>query len=369
MRIGIDCRVMTRRPTGISKYLADAIIAIHEYIPDWELYLIAPEMIHSETLSLEGERIIKIISPLPVFNKHLLWYNTEFVRLCCKYKVDLIWSPFPERPIYVPGHIRQMVTVHDVVALEYQKTQSWHNKFFGVLNFKKSIMQADLIWCNSHYTHGKIDDYFPVRKQKEVLVADSCSELFRKRTLSEEEKTKIKQEYGITDQFLLFVGTLEPRKNLVFLLDVMKRLHQEMPKLKLLVVGGKGWKLTNLSEKYNSQDFPKEAVVFADYVDIKKLRNLYLMTDCYVSAALNEGFGMPQLEALRCGAPVVTAHNSAMIEVVEGRGITVRGYDVNDWITAIKQGLTINRQTLKYDLEEYEWKNITLRLKKYVETY
>lgn len=201
------------------------------------------------------------------------------------------------------------------------------------------------------------------------MVACSCSELFRYEPVPESEVAVIKQKYGITDKFLLFVGTLEPRKNLSFLLDVMQMLYKEQPSLKLLVVGGRGWKSSSLSEKYNNPVFPRDAVIFADYIDIQLLRKLYTITDCFVSAAINEGFGLPQLEAMRCGAPVVTAHNSAMIEVVEGRGITVKDYDISDWCNAIKKALQIDRNELHYDLEEYEWKNIILRLKEYIESH
>lgn len=369
MKIGIDCRCLTRRPTGVSKLLADFIIAMRDYLPEWELYLMAPSEFHEAVLMLEGSNVKKVVCPLPTLNKHLVWYNIEFIRQCIKYKVDVMWTPSPSRTMFCPNGIKQMVSVNDVVAKEFRTTLSFHNKLIGQSSFDSSIMKADLIISISDYTKRKVEEYFPKRKQCDILVACSCSELFRYEKVPEMEIREIKAKYEIKDKFLLFVGTLEPRKNLVFLLDVMQKLHDEMPDLRLLVVGGRGWKSSSLSEKYNSPSFPREAVIFADYVDIQQLRKLYTITDCFVSAALNEGFGLPQLEAMRCGAPVVTAHNSAMIEVVEGRGITVEGYEIKDWIQAIKQALALDRQALKYDLEEYEWKSITKRLKEYVESH
>ena len=369
MRIAVDCRCLTRRPTGIGKYLADAIVALCKYSPDWELVLMAPNEFYKDILPTLGENVKKVVCPLPVFNKHLLWYNTMFLWQCLKYDVDIIWTPFPERPIFSPFGIKQLITVHDVVAIEYKTTSADHNKILGIGNFKKSIMKADLIWCNSHYTQQKIDEYFSNRKQKDVVIGDSCTEVFGKETISDEEKTRIKESFGITDKFLLFVGTLEPRKNLVFLLNVMKELHRERPTLKLLIVGGRGWKSSNIRETYEQDDFPKESVFFADYIDIHLLNKLYNICDCFVSAALNEGFGMPQLEAMRCGSPVVTTHNSAMIEVVGGRGVTVKGFEVEDWSKAIYTVLDKGRDGINYDLSDYDWGKIILEVKSYVESH
>ncbi len=344
------------------------IIAMQSFLPEWELYLMAPSEFHEAVLPINGRNVIKVICPLRVLNKHLIWYNTEYIRQCKRYKVDIMWSPAPSRPLFVPSGIRQFVSVNDVVAKEYSNSQSFHNKLIGQTSFNASILKADLILSISNYTKQKIEEYYPDRRQKDILVACSCSELFRYEPVSESEKTKIKQKFGIFDKFLLFVGTLEPRKNLVFLLNVMEAIHKEIPTLKLLVVGGRGWKISSLSQKFNGPNYPREAVVFADYVDIILLRKLYSITDCFISAALNEGFGLPQLEAMRCGAPVITAHNSAMIEVVEGRGITVKGYNINDWCEAIKKALEIDRATLNYNLDEYEWETITRRIKEYVES-
>ena len=135
MRIGIDCRCLTRRPTGVSKLLADMVIAIRTYLPEWELFLMAPSDFHEAVLPLCGEKVVKVICPLPVFNKHLIWYNTEYIRQCLKHKVDIMWTPAPARPLFVPSSILQFVCVNDVVSKEYKSTQSLHNKLIGQSGF------------------------------------------------------------------------------------------------------------------------------------------------------------------------------------------------------------------------------------------
>ena len=169
---------------------------------------------------------------------------------------------------------------------------------------------------------------------------------------------------------LLFVGSLEPRKNLSFLLRLMPDLYREHG-IQLVVVGGKGWKNSDLRPIVEAPDYPQEAVVFCGYVTNNELVTLYNTADCFVSAALMEGFGMPQLEAMLCGCPIVTAHNTAMIEVAKGKdgATTVEGYDPEVWKEAILNTLKTRPQINQDHLSEYDWADIILRLEKYLSAH
>lgn len=365
IKIGIDCRPLTMKPTGVSKYLADAIRAIHKFAPNIDMYLFSPKQFDRNTIELKGERIHVIVCPLTGLNKYIVWFNTMFVRQCIKYKIDYIWFPFPDRPLYLPRKFKTIVTVHDVVNLEYKDTQRESKiSFYRNYMTKKGIEKADYLWANSKYTKRKIEQYYTHRHSQEIFVAFSCSNDFHRIELSSDEINKLKSKYGISEKFLLFVGTLEPRKNLSFLLSVMEELHKELPLLKLIVVGGRGWKNSDIFNIVNRDGYPKDCIEFTDYIDTDTLVKFYNMADCYVSTALNEGFGLPQLEAMRCGCRVVTAHNSAMIEVVEGRGVTVREYDKNIWKETIIKSL--NSPKPDYDLSEYDWQNVITRLCRYL---
>ena len=160
---------------------------------------------------------------------------------------------------------------------------------------------------------------------------------------------------------MLFVGSLEPRKNLSFLLKVFKELHTKHDNIQLVIVGARKWGNTNIAEIINSKEYPKDDVIFTPFISEEELMILYSNSLCYVSTSLNEGFGLPQAEAMICGCPVVTAHNSAMIEVVENAGITVKGWKSEDWIAAIEKALSekneiIQRQNKK--IQEYNWNSI-----------
>lgn len=371
MRIVVDGRPFVKQATGVATCLRDTIIAICTYIPAWELIIVLPKPIHVSITDLPIEKLKVVVSPLfKFFNvPNFIWYHLKFPIIAKKLEADLIWGTNTELPILKISEQKRMITICDVVWKEYQSTMSYWSKYITVPFLDQSVKDADIIYSISNYTKNKIDKYFPKRKCREVFTGISCSNLFQRRIIDENKKEDIFSRYSINSNFLLFVGSLEPRKNLMFLLRLMPEIHKKT-RAKLLVVGGKGWKNSDIFELVNTNEQIKNSVVFANYVSFDELVDLYNLASCYVSTSLNEGFGLPQLEAMRCGCPVISPHNSAMIEVVEGRGITIRGWDTEVWTCAITKVLTdrVFRESLSNpNLLQYDWKNIMEGLKNYVE--
>lgn len=368
MNIVVDCRVFTKRATGVATYAIDAIRAICEYIPEWHLTLVSPKPFHESIVGLPLDKVNVVVEPMVVDVPNVVWFHLHFPKIARRLKADLVWTPRPETPLLSVGNAKRMITVHDVVGQEYSSTMPWKAKYVSVPLANYAIKHADYIWCNSHYTAGKLNHYFQNRKQKDLVVGDSCSVDFHKIDITANVKESIYKEYGISKGFILFVGTLEPRKNLSFLLKLMPVIYQKTG-YKLLVVGASGWKNSDIAQIVNEASYPKEAVVFAKYIEKERLVQLYNLATLYVSTALNEGFGMPQLEAMACGCPVVSPHNSAMIEVVEGRGLTIEGWDEMIWsekICSLLMAPQKMEELKKADISEYDWKNIILRVKQYI---
>ena len=150
----------------------------------------------------------------------------------------------------------------------------------------------------------------------------------------------------------------------------MPRLYQEHG-VQLVVVGGNSWKNDDVREILHSQRFPKESTIFCGYLSNEELARLYRSAACFVSTAFMEGFGMPQLEAMLCGCSVVTAHNTAMIEVAEGKegAVTVEGYDPHRWEAAILDMMSHRRTVNPTQLESYDWARIVEDLNHYISGY
>ncbi len=137
----------------------------------------------------------------------------------------------------------------------------------------------------------------------------------------------------------------------------------------LLIVGAKGWGTDNNFAKLIPENILSEAVRFSGFIPSEELISIYSTADAYVSTALNEGFGLPQLEAMCCGCPVVSPHNSAMIEIVSGAGETIEGWDKQEWINTILKVCDNREFYISRGLQramDYEWNNVIEGLIRYL---
>lgn len=359
MKIAIDCRSLRKKPTGVPNLLINFINTLAGQQKDWQIILLSNEPFDNEVNQRlhRFDHVAVIISPLPILKSiAILWYMVKLPWMLKRLDVNLFFTPIPNLPIWLPNHVQTLVEVNDMVYKYYSKTMSWGNWGINLFLHDRSIRKADFIWAISEYTRQEIEKLYPLRKSKEILVGVSVDkQIFRPEQLTETEKIRLRETYAISDSTLLFVGTLEPRKNLQFLISLMPELA--LLGFTLLIIGANGWgnALGNLTPEI------REKVKFSGFVPNEDLVRIYQLVSVFVSTSLNEGFGLPQLEAMCCGCPVVSAHNSAMIEVVEGAGETVKGWEAGDWISTIKK-VANNREyyiTRGYQrASTYEWSKI-----------
>ena len=369
MNILVDARALVARPAGIAAVIIQSIKFITRYRPDVHFRLLAPAPLNATVQEALGSnpQVTIEVCPIKGFGgiPPLVWSNIRIPKAVIKYNPDLFWSPMASLPAFWPTSVPRLITVYDVVHIEFKGTMTWRARIGHMLTTKSAIRKADYIWTISDYTKDALNKYYPSRKCKDIFVGCSVDTDLYNRDM-EVNRSEVLKEHGLKGDFILFVGSLEPRKNLPYLISLMPDLYNQG--LQLLVVGGKGWKNTSIFETINNPEFPTESVVFAKFVTNEQLAELYHVAECFVSTSLNEGFGLPQLEALRCGCPVVTSHNSAMIEVVDGVGRTVEGWDKDVWINTIIEEVK-RRKSFKVDdskLKLYNWTYIVDSLFKYI---
>ena len=363
MNVIIDGRPLVTSSAGIANFLRGSVVAWAKECPQDIFYIAIPKET-DKMFSRKGlpDNIRFILQTNFVLRKlpNLIWLNVMFPIIARRVKASVFYSPLPSIPYGLSSQMKKIITVHDVVNIEYRKTMQVTNIISNLLFFSRSVKGADVIWANSYYTKSKVEHYFPQRKCQDIIVGCSIDRnLYTRLSMSEEEKENLKRKYGIAKPFILFVGSLEPRKNLGFLLSLMPEIYARHA-IQLVIVGAKGWKQSTIREIVEKKDFPKQSVVFCNGVPNKDLAKLYNTAECFVSTSLNEGFGMPQLEALACGCPVVTSHNSAMIEVAQGKSgaYTVEGYAPIDWISVIDSVLQNHPTPREEELDEYDWQRI-----------
>lgn len=371
MKIIIDGRPFVTSSAGISTFLKGSLQAWAGECPSDRFIVALPRSLDAtfsaDEMPPNVEFVRKsnaLLSRLP----NLVWLNSMFPVLARRYKADVFYSALPCIPFFMPRRMKKITVVHDVVNIEHASTMEWTNKLSNFLFFNRSVRNADVLWTNSHYTRQRVVSYFPDTRCRDIFTGCAIdNRTFRKLAITDAERAGIMEKYGITRDFLLFVGSLEPRKNLGFLLSIMPEVYRRTGR-QLVIVGGKAWRTSSLKDIVEADGFPKESVVFCKFVPNADLVKLYNLASCFVSTSLNEGFGMPQLEALYCGCPVVTAHNSAMIEVAEGKSgaYTVEGFEPEAWISTIEKVLSEKPETKVEQLKEYDWKTI---LNRFIDKY
>jgi len=337
MKIAIDCRSLMNPPTGVANYLITAINQISKAHPSCILYLLVNRDLNKKV----DERIIKrknviiIKRPMKYFGKvALVWYIFKLYFILKDIRPDFFWTPANTLPPVVPKGIKTVVTVQDFVSKQYANTMMFVDRIYYSLLFSKSVQKADILTTLSHYTKEEIEKKIPNRKCTNIFVGVSIdNHLFQPIRVENQEKKAILNKYKLKEKVLLFVGTIEPRKNLKFLISLMPDLAKHG--FRLLIVGAKGWRNSGIDSVMNKKDFPKESVAFSGFVSKDELIKIYNIASLLVLPSINEGFGLPALEAMSSGCPVVAADNSALHEVVAGGGKLVKGWKRSNWIDSI----------------------------------
>ena len=242
MNILVDGRICSLFSAGIGTFFTSAVLEWARQSDKDIFYVILPKGLDTryELPALPNNIVFLDYSKrFPQRLPNIIILQLLVPRLCHKLDIGLYYSPVPHLPYFIPSKVKTMVTVHDVVNIEMAHTMSWTNRMASSVFFGQAVKKADYLWTNSHYTKSKVNEYFPQRRCQPIFVGDSVDQhFFFQKNLTEAERKGVKQKYGIKNRFLLFVGSLEPRKNLEFLLRIIPSLYKEH-QIQLVVVGAK----------------------------------------------------------------------------------------------------------------------------------
>jgi len=332
VKVAVDARLLSRPLTGIGRYtyeMCNALLGIEGII----LYLYSPGVISGD--------VRKNLSPARIrdmtWNNGMLrqlWSETYLPMWAKLDEVDVFWGPAHRLPRLLPKNIPRVVTIHDLVWRYAGETMSSATYFLEKTQMPFAVRSADIIVADSYSTADAVTLEFNTQEDQVVVVPLAAKDHKEPAALVQQENLDVQQPY------LLFVGTLEPRKNLTRLLEAYARLPVTVKvQANLVIAGGKGWGNVSIENEILRLNL-SEHVRLLGYVNEKKLDALYSYAEFIAMPSLYEGFGLPLLEAMIHGVPVLTANNSSMPEVAGEAGLLVDAKDIHSIENGLKQLIT-----------------------------
>ncbi len=316
MRIGIDASRATRQErTGTEGYSFQLIRKLLELDQENEYILYFNQPPQPGLLPPSPRRSDRVI-PCP-----RLWTHLRLSAEMALHPPDLLFVPAHVLPLVRPR--RSVVTVHDLGYLHEPQAHRPLDRLYLDLSARYHARVATRLLAISQATKDDLVRHYRVPPERITVTHLAAGESFRP-VEDQVQIAAVKARYGITGDYFLYVGTLQPRKNLVRLLEAYAAMQIQNPQL--VLVGKKGWlydEIFAVVQKLGLQ----EQVIFPGYVPAADLPALYSGAMAFVFPSLYEGFGMPVLEAMACGAPVVCANVSSLPEVVGQAGILVNPTD------------------------------------------
>ncbi|HWW75222.1 MAG TPA: glycosyltransferase family 1 protein [Pyrinomonadaceae bacterium] len=270
-------------------------------------------------------------------------------------RADVFHSPLYPLPRHLRG-ARRFLTVHDLIPLLYPQFCVPEQVRFAT-EIVRSIEPGDWVICNSQATRNDVCDRVSIDPARVfVTLWAAAAELFY--PCADDEKIALaRARYGIPEgPYVLSINTLEPRKNIGHLVRCFARLVREerLPDLSLVLVGARGWLDDKIMETVESQGAVRERLVVTGYVADEDLAALYSGALCFAFPSFYEGFGLPALEAMQCGVPVITSNTSSLPEVVGDAGITLDPEDADglcDGILQIYRSASLRESMSRKSLE------------------
>mgnify|MGYP000114533639 CR=1 FL=1 len=256
-----------------------------------------------------AEEIIVPVKPNVPEHKRLR-LMTSIPRVLVKAGVDVAVEPSHFGPFNLPKGIKRITVLHDLTPFLLPEFHVLSSRIFHRLLMPGILRRANHVITVSEHTRKDMIKRFPFTEGKSTAIL-----LGRDTSFERKENEGILKKYNIRQPYFLYVGTLEPRKNLNILIEAYHTFRQksELPH-QLILTGKKGWKIDGLLQVIDRSHY-KNDIVLTDYVAREELPVLYSMAEAFVYPSLYEGFGLPVLEAMSCGAAVITSNVSSLPEV------------------------------------------------------
>lgn len=324
MKIGYDGKRAFQNKTGLGNYSRSLLSILNRYFPDFQYTLFAPKK--TNLFDIDSYHNFQTIQPQNFFYKKLpsLWRRIGIVKQIDQAHLDIYHGLSNELPKNIEKlNIKTIVTIHDLIFERFPKTYHLDERYTHRWKIKRACKIADLVIAISEQTKNDLIELYGVSPQKITVCYQSCNPIFEK-TISEIEKKNIKKKYQLPDQYFLFVSSITARKNLIAICRAMIILKDTL--VIPLVIIGDGKIEKNEVKQLMKENGIEHRLLFLNELSAAKEDSftsaadfpaIYQQALALVYPSIFEGFGLPILEAMWSGLPVICSSVSSMPEVAE----------------------------------------------------
>ncbi len=311
MRIGFDAKRAFFNGSGLGNYSRSLISNLSKHAPENEYVLFKNK--DKQGVSFDFASNTSVVSPKSFFYKKMnsIWRSygiTKNIREC---NLDIYHGLSHELPLSIKKTgVKSVVTMHDVIFLNYPELFSASYRFIFNKKYKHACEVSDLIVAISEQSKRDVIKYYNVPEEKFRVIYQGCNPIYYNK-VNELQKAQVREKYNLPQQFLLYVGTIEKRKNA---LGILEALHHGKIDLPVVIVGRPTDYVKQLHRFISNNNMQSQVILLHDVLT-NELPSLYQSSLAFVYPSLFEGFGIPILEALNSGTPVITSKGSCFPEV------------------------------------------------------
>ena len=321
MKIGIDIRMIGKKRTGDEAVFFNLVKNLAE-VDKSNQYFLFTDRNPKEDHDLKDEirklqlpnnfQIIFINSPNRFWWN--LWALPDYLR---KNPLDIFHIQYIA-PFWLPKKVKMVLTIHDISFNFFPQFIKKSDLFFLKMLIPRSLRMAARIIAVSEFTKKEIKKYYNISAEKIAVVHNGVDfELFDK-YIDQNKLAEIRKKYSLPEKFLLYIGTLQPRKNLPALIQAMHILQEKynLEDIKFVIAGNREAhnfdpEIDEAIEKYGLD----KSVIFPGWIDEEDKPAIYKLAQCFVFPSLYEGFGIPIIEAMSAGTPVISSNSSCLPEI------------------------------------------------------
>lgn len=361
MRILIDLTSLADNFSGLERF---ALSVTQQLIKDKKIHYI---LVFKNNVYKDFNELNENVETIVIKGKNKLYFNQIVLpKAINRIKVDYyLFLAFPAP--YFFNKQNSISAIHDLGAWDCPSTNKKHMIYYFKLLYRKCSKNNRKIITVSEFSKQRIIDILHVREENIIVAYDGLSDTFNQFTYSSNKNGEVIEKYKLPKKYILSLSTLEPRKNLQLLIMEYDRLLQDHAEYDLVLAGRRGWLVDDLLSKVTNET--KKHIHFTGFIDEDDLPYIYKNAILFVFPSLYEGFGVPPIEAMSMGVPVVCSDSSSLPEVCGKAAEYFKNNDSNDLNRAIKYMLNNQSIMQEYSLigleqcKKFNWKNSAEKIK------